>query len=81
MNLIGPDEHGMAYLDLGVESKSVKQKQGQVVYDLNDKGQVVGVEFLFAPNAWLIKDGPLDCYCVGTWVCPNHALIKGEKNG
>jgi len=55
MNLTPPDEHGMAYLSLGVETKSAKQKQGEVIYDLNDKGEVIGIEFLFAPKNWLIK--------------------------
>ncbi len=54
MNLTPPDEHGMAYLSLGVKTKSAKQKQGEVIYDLNDKGEVIGIEFLFAPKVWLI---------------------------
>jgi uncharacterized protein YuzE len=55
LNLILPDEHGMAYLDLGGNPQSVKQVEGKVLYDLDEQGKVIGVEFLFAPKNWLIK--------------------------
>jgi uncharacterized protein YuzE len=55
LNLIGPDEYGMAYLYLGGNPQSVKQVEGKVLYDLDEQGNVIGVEFLFAPKNWLIK--------------------------
>lgn len=55
VNLTQPDEDGMAYISLGAATKIAKQKQGEVIYDLNDKGEVIGIEFLFAPKVWFIK--------------------------
>lgn len=65
MNLIGPDEHGLAYLDLGGNPQSLKQVEGKVLYDLDEQGRVIGIEFLFAPTPWLIRTPSV--------------LIKGEK--
>lgn len=59
LRLVPPDEDGMAYLTLDIETEthSAKQVEGKVIYDLDDAGNVIGVEFLFAPKNWLVNEG------------------------
>ena len=52
IELTPTDEDGMAYLTLSKED-STKQLEGKVIYDLNEYGQVIGVEFLFMPAPFL----------------------------
>lgn len=57
MKLTPPDEDGMAYLMLDIETETYipKQVEGKVLYDIDEQGNVIGIEFLFAPKNWLIK--------------------------
>ena len=45
-----PDEHGMAYLSLNFSGGVIRKTvQRQVNLDLNDNGEVVGIEFFDCP--------------------------------